>query len=88
MFKKITKGQFTQGLCNTYNQNGLCIATARNDGNLLEDAEFITYCFNLQQRLDIGMLEKSVRLLEYCGRVMRNDPHANIDEFLAKIRKS
>ena len=63
MFEKITKGEFNQGLCNTYNQDGLCVATSRNEGNLIEDAEFITYCFNLQQNYNIGMMEEAVKTL-------------------------
>ena len=52
------------------------------------NAEFIAYCFNLQQRFDIGKLEEMVEFLEEIRRSVIPIRFINKSkDLLAKIRK-
>lgn len=52
------------------------------------NAEFIAYCFNLQQRFDISKLEEAVELLEICSNSnVINHYHERIEHLLTKIKK-
>ena len=59
-FEKISKGEFKviDGFDVFCNKEHIIQTTNMND------APFIAYCFNLQQRYDISKLEEAVRLLE------------------------
>ena len=59
-FEKISKGEFKviDGFDVFCNKEHIIQTTNMND------APFIAYCFNLQQRFDISKLEESVKLLE------------------------
>ena len=59
----------------------------------IANAEFITYCFNLQQKYDIGMLEITVKTLasileqlDSC-RLSINMKIENAENVLTKIKK-
>ena len=73
MFENITKGEFKafgsgvfkKGIEIIYNKETK-VNKAHN--NTPEDAEFIAYCFNLQQRFDISKLEEAVEMLEESNR--------------------
>ena len=53
------------------------------------NAEFIAYCFNLQQRFDIGKLEEAIKLLDFIFDIdicdVRTDKKLNL--LLTKIKK-
>ena len=59
------------------------------------NAEFITYCFNLQQKYDIGMLEEAVMRitslleeLDSCSLLTSmNNEIENTEKLLSKIKK-
>lgn len=64
MFEKITKGRVFSDECCVYgyDDNGICHCSEdRNEAEA--NAEFIAYCFNLQQKYNIGMLEEAVKTL-------------------------
>ena len=64
MFEKITKGKASTIDSDVYmsDNNLLCFcAEDRNESE--ENAKFIAYCFNLQQKYDIGYMEKAVEIL-------------------------
>jgi len=65
MFEKITKGITEAVIDKEYGItdvqcNGELIASTYGD---VDNAEFIAYCFNLQQKYDIGMFEIAVKTL-------------------------
>lgn len=77
-FENITKGEFDVIDDSTYPLHG--IWSKSDDGfptyvartcyapSSKENAEFIAYCFNLQQRFDISKLEETIELLEESNR--------------------
>ena len=65
MFEKITKGKANAIEADIYMYDGnmLCYCTeCRNEYE--DNAKFIAYCFNLQQKYDIGMMEKIIDFLQ------------------------
>ena len=62
-FENISKGEFEykDGFITTENN---IIALIYNFKDQKQNAEFIAYCFNLQQRYDISKLEEAVKLFE------------------------
>ena len=86
-------------------ENGKCVTMVYSGGNsnIMQEyptseeakanAEFITYCFNLQQKFDIGMLEELVSVAHKCGYSMHGSQEEaesfyGIREILKVIRKS
>lgn len=55
------------------------------DGNL-DNAEFIAFCFNLQQRYDISKFEEAVKLLELFNNAF-DIKYAEIEQLLKEIKK-
>lgn len=51
------------------------------------NAEFITFCFNLQQRFDIGLFQQVILKLSECNRRMQADgyPNHSVDALLNKV---
>ena len=96
MFEKITKGKAFADELDVYgaDRNGICYC-CENRNEAEENAEFIAYCFNLQQRFDISQLENMVSLV---GRYVNNpkklgpygicDIHEEFTFALSKIHKS
>lgn len=62
-FENISKGEITTGAWHVYDDNDLIIVDCSGD-NTYANAEFIAFCFNLQQRYDISKLEEAVKLFE------------------------
>ena len=88
MFENITKGEFyLSGNCISTDDVDICELGFKNKE---QNAEFIAYCFNLQQRFDIGKLEEAIKLLDFifdrdiCD--VRTDKKLNL--LLTKIKKS
>ena len=89
-FENISKGEFAfiigQSKCSVNiksdvnKSKNLCVVQNIND------AEFISYCFNLQQRYDISKLEEAVKLLEKMSDNMTIDL-AGIKQLLKQIKK-
>ena len=92
-FEKISKGEFKviDGFDVFCNKEHIIQTTNMND------APFIAYCFNLQQRYDISKLEEAVRLLEsnfnLCDMLRfpteseLNDTKRKIKQLLKEIKK-
>ena len=82
-FEKISKGEFKviDGFDVFCNKEHIIQTTNMND------APFIAYCFNLQQRYDISKLEEAVSALENSKQVIENliasKRIVNLDEALA-----
>ena len=65
MFEKITKGSVFSDELKVYDSlgNGICYCPeGRNESE--ENAEFIAYCFRIQRKYKISMLEEAVKQLE------------------------
>ena len=84
-FENISKGEFyvedvqVSGLI-TNGHEMVCAAYQKSN------AEFIAFCFNLQQRYDISKLEEAVKLLEKMSDNMIIDL-AGIKQLLKQIKK-
>ena len=95
-FTNITKGEWVEdtddtGIVLLNSPESEFIAQCRvHWSNSTENAKFICYCGNLQQKYDIGLFEETVRLLDYlvennmCS-VMGDDA---ISELLTKIKQN
>lgn len=70
-FSNITKGEWVEdtddtGIVLLNSPEGEFIAQCRvHWGNSTENAKFICYCGNLQQKYNIGLFESTIRLLEH-----------------------
>lgn len=102
MFENISKGKFTNDgidvivngfiVAQSYDTTDACV----NEMNIQEaesNAEFIAYCFNLQQRLDISCYEEVIKALEKSMAALRLDEWQNsqgykeIEQILNKAKK-
>ena len=61
-FENISKGEFTRSGWKVVDESDDDLICC-NGRQYEENAEFIAYCFNLQQRYDISKLEEAVKLL-------------------------
>lgn len=94
MFENITKGEFyLSGNSVSTDDVDVCEVGFKDRQ---QNAEFISYCFNLQQRFDISKLEEVVQALQlakshiniFTPSNMKN-PELNqlIEQLLAQIKK-
>ena len=81
-FEKISKGEFKviDGFDVFCNKEHIIQTTNMND------APFIAYCFNLQQRYDISKLEEAVKLLEIFNNAF-DIKYVEIEQLLKQIKK-
>lgn len=97
MFEEITKGEFTSN-GNAVHCGHKCIHIG-TDELRHKNAEFIAYCFNIQQRYDISKLEECVKMLDMCENII-SDPemdmmdkselnklYTDLSQLLTKIKK-
>jgi hypothetical protein len=63
MFENITKGEAHNNLNSVIDNYGNVFVRC-NNGNGIKDAEFISYCFNLQQKYDISKYSSVISALE------------------------
>lgn len=61
MFENISKGRFIASGNAVHVNEHECIHVSHDEARR-ENAEFIAYCFNLQQRYDISKLDEAVNL--------------------------
>ena len=87
-FENISKGEFESkdGFITTENN---IIALVYNLKDKKENAEFIAFCFNLQQRYDISKLEEAVELfVEMIDSDLINTYYTEkIEQLLKQIKK-
>ena len=74
MFEKISKGEFKTTYCaEVVDLGGKTLVDAydvASTGSANANAEFICFCFNLQQKYDIGLFEDTVIALELANDLL------------------